>query len=134
MLFLKNLFLLVIFPVLFAIFFPGNSYAGKEIKRFLNCYPYHILISNKSGLNRLLFVLFSKTKSNKRPFINYTKIFYIVLSILQLPMAIIINYLKLNIFTLYFWILIAICLIPQILLFIMVCMLEHKEKEYKNKM
>lgn len=127
------LFLLFIFPALSAVIFPNNSNAGREAKRFLNSYPYHILTSNKSGLNRFLFVLFSKTK-NKRPFIYYMRIVYIVLAILQVPIAVIIYYLKLNIFKLYFWILIAICLIPDGLLVIMVCILEQKEKTYKKKM
>lgn len=132
--FFQILFLLLIFPTLSAVIFPGNDNASREAKRFLNNYPYHILVSDKSGMNRLLFILFSKNKNNKRPFIYYMRIGYMVLAILQIPIVIIIYYLKINIFKLYFWILIAVCLVPYILLFIMVWILEHKEKIYKKKM
>jgi len=131
--FFRILFSLLIFPSIFALIFPGNSEADRDAKRFLNSYPYHILISDKSGLNSLLFKLFAKT-NNKRPFIHYTRIGYTVLAVLQIPIAIIIYYFKINIFELYFWILMGICFIPEILFFIMVFILERKEKTYKKKM
>ncbi|MBQ7044862.1 MAG: hypothetical protein IJN65_00030 [Clostridia bacterium] len=113
--------------------FCGNAKAAREARSFLNNYPYHILVSEKSGMNRLLFLLFSKTKNNKRPFMHYTRIGYIVLAILQIPTAIALYYLKINIFKLYFWILIALCIIPNVVFVILILILEQKEKAYKKK-
>ena len=131
--FFETLFYIAVFPVFLALFFPGNSGAGGQTKRYLNDYPYYILIDDKTKLNNLLFRFFSKAKNNKRPFINCTKIFYIILSFLQLPIAIVLDYFQLNVFELYFWILMSVCSIPYILLFTMICVLEHKEKIYTKK-
>lgn len=130
--FSETLLWLFVFPTLFAVVFPGNSNADRSVKRLLNNYPYYILLSEKTRINSLLFKLFSKDKNNKRPFIYYTKIGYIVLAVLQIPMAIILYTLEVNIFTLYFWILLVVCLIPYIIVVIATCVLERKEKLYKK--
>lgn len=130
--FLKTLFFLMAFPAVVAAVFPGNSEAGRAVKIFLNKYPYYILLSEKTRLNSLLFKLFSKT-NNRRPFIYYTRIAYFVFAILQIPIAVIINYLEVNILDFYVWIVIAICIIPYILLIILTWILERKEKAYKKQ-
>ncbi len=131
--FFETLFLLLIFPTLFAVVFPSNNPRGASFKGFLNNYPYHILLNEKSSLNKLLFKFFTGKSNNNRPFIYYTRIGYVVLAILQIPIAIIIYYYKLNIFTQYFWVLMVICFIPELLLFVIICILEQKNKIYKKK-
>lgn len=132
--FLRTLFVLIIFPLLFAAFFPGNTVAQRSIKHLLNNYPYHILVSEKTRINTVLVRLFGKTKNNRRPFIHYARIGYLVLAVLQIPISIIVHYRKIDIFVSYFWALMVICLIPNLLLFIIVCILEHKEKAYNKQM
>lgn len=130
----KYFFWLLIVPILLAIVFPGCNYPrGASFKVFLNNYPYHILLNEESSLNKLLFKLFAGKSDNKRPFIYYTRIGYVVLAILQIPIAIIKYYYKLNIFTQYFWVLMAICFIPEFLLCIIISILDRKNKIYKKK-
>jgi hypothetical protein len=124
----------IIIPVLLAAAFPGNSNAGRQINRYLNEYPYYILASENTRLSRLLFALFSKADNNKRPIIYYTRIGYLALAILQIPVTILINNLGMNVFAVYFSIFMAICVIPYILFLIMVGILEHKEKIHKKQM
>lgn len=131
--FLKLLFTLSILPTWLTVIFPGGGLENAD-KGLINNYPYHILNSEKTLLNSLLLILFTKNKKDRRPFIFYTKIGYAVLAALQIPMAIIIYCLKLNIFALYFRILLIIIFIPNIVYLIMVCILDKKERAYKRKM
>ena len=123
----------IIIPALLAAAFPSNSNAGRQIKRYLNEYPYYILVSEKTRISRLLFTLFSKA-DNKRPIIYYTRIGYLALAILQIRITILIYNLGINAFSVYFLIFIAICIIPYILFIILLGMLEHKEKIHKKQM
>lgn len=124
-------FLLIIILLLDVLFFPIYGAAGKEAKGFLKNYPYYILLADNTWLNRLLFKLFSK-ENNKVPFIYYSKIAYILILVLQIPAYFIIYYFKLKA-TAYFWVVLLIRFIPYILFFIMIYILEQKEKIYKNK-
>ena len=128
------LLIFIIIPVLHAAAFPGNSNAGRQIKRYLNEYPYYIMVSENTRISRLLFTLFSKADNNKRPVLYYTRIGYLAFAILQIPITILIQNLGLNSFAVYFLIFIAICIIPYILLIVMLGMLEHKEKIHKKQM
>lgn len=132
--FFQILFLLLIVPILLAIVFPGCNYPrGASFRGFLNNYPYHVLLNEKSSLNKLLFKLFAGKSNNKRPFIYYTRIGYVILAILQIPIAIIIYYYKSNIFAQYLWVLMVICFIPALLLGIIIGILDRKNKIYKKK-
>lgn len=124
----------LIVPVLDAITFPRSSVKTRYVKRFLNEYPYYILVSEKTRINNLLFKLLSKGNNNKRPFIYYTRLGYAVLAVLQIPIAIIMyNFCENVVIGFYLVILVWVSSIPYILFYIMYALLERKEKEYKKK-
>ncbi|MBE6701323.1 MAG: hypothetical protein E7582_05485 [Ruminococcaceae bacterium] len=124
--------LFVIVPLISSIFY-GTTNRGHRLKKFINEYNYQVLVVENKLIDKLLCALFSPTKKKGSRYIYYAQRFYIVLAILQIPICLIFFFnTKFPVW--YFFSLAIVCLIPKIIFWVMVGLLERKLHKYNKKM
>ena len=124
--------LFVIMPLISSIFY-GTTNRGHRLKKFINEYNYQVLVVENKLIDKLLCALFSPTKKKGSRYIYYAQRFYFVLAILQIPICLIFFFnTKFPVW--YFFSLAIVCLIPKIIFWVMVGLLERKLHKYNKKM
>ena len=119
-------------PLISSIFY-GTSNRGHQLKIFINEYNYQVLVVVNKLIDKLLCALFSPTKKKGSRYIYYAQRFYFVLAILQIPICLIFFFnTKFPVW--YFFSLAIVCLIPKIIFWVMVGLLERKLHKYNKKM
>ena len=124
--------LFVIMPLISSIFY-GTTNRGHQLKKFINEYNYQVLVVENKLIDKLLCALFSPTKKKGSRYIYYAQRFYFVLAILQILICLIFFFnTKFPVW--YFFSLAIVCLIPKIIFWVMVGLLERKLHKYNKKM
>ena len=124
--------LFVIMPLISSIFY-GTTNRGHQLKKFINEYNYKVLVVENKLIDKLFCALFFPTKKKGSRYIYYAKRFYFVLAVLQIPICFIFFF-NTQFPVWYFFSLAIVCLIPKIVFWVMVGLLERKLHKYNKKM
>ena len=124
--------LFVIMPLISSIFY-GTTNRGHQLKKFINEYNYQVLAVENKLIDKLFCALFFPTKKKGSRYIYYAKRFYFVLAVLQIPICFIFFF-NTQFPVWYFFSLAIVCLIPKIVFWVMVGLLERKLHKYNKKM
>ena len=124
--------LFVIMPLISSIFY-GTTNRGHQLKKFINEYNYQVLVVENKLIDKLFCALFFPTKKKGSRYIYYAQRFYFVLAVLQSPVCFIFFF-NTQFPVWYFFSLAIVCLIPKIVFWVMVGLLERKLHKYNKKM
>lgn len=124
--------LFVIMPLISSIFY-GTTNRGPQLKKFINEYNYQVLVVENKLIDKLFCALFFPTKKKGSRYIYYAQRFYFVLAVLQIPICFIFFF-NTQFPVWYFFSLAIVCLIPKIVFWVMVGLLERKLHKYNKKM